>query len=68
MTDDTTSYYSADDDTATSGTNSTPVPANTNVEEQVIQDNDEEIDINLLKSKLKHLFILSENGKPVFTR
>ncbi|UJR09301.1 hypothetical protein I4U23_013544 [Adineta vaga] len=29
---------------------------------------DEEAHMNLLKTPLKHLFILSENGKPVFTR
>ncbi|CAF1327517.1 unnamed protein product [Adineta ricciae] len=29
---------------------------------------DEEAQMNLLKTPLKHLFILSENGKPVFTR
>ena len=68
MTDDATSYHSADDDTTTSGTNSTPIAASTNVEEEINQDNEEELDMNLLKSKLKHLFILSENGKPVFTR
>lgn len=62
MTDDTTSYYSADDDTTTSCTNSTPIAANSNIEEVTPQDNDEEIDMNLFKSKLKHLFILSENG------
>jgi hypothetical protein len=32
------------------------------------QDKNEEAYIDLLKSRLKHLFILSENGKPVFTR
>jgi hypothetical protein len=68
VTDDSTSYHSADDDTTTSGTNSTPIAVSTTVEEQINQDNDEDMDINLLKSKLKHLFILSENGKPVFTR
>ena len=29
---------------------------------------DDELHMNLLKSRVKHLFILSENGKPVFTR
>jgi hypothetical protein len=32
------------------------------------QDDNEDEHINLLKSRVKHLFILSENGKPVFTR
>ncbi|CAF1576591.1 unnamed protein product, partial [Adineta steineri] len=68
VADDSTSYYSADDDTTTSGTNSTPIVISTNTEEEIIEDNDEEINMNLLKSKMKHLFVLSENGKPVFTR
>jgi hypothetical protein len=68
LTDDATSYYSADDDAATSGTSSTTIAASTNVEEENAQDNEDEMHINLLKSRLKHLFILSENGKPVFTR
>ncbi|CAF4233760.1 unnamed protein product, partial [Adineta steineri] len=67
VADDSTSYYSADDDTTTSGTNSTPIVISTNTEEEIIEDNDEEINMNLLKSKMKHLFVLSENGKPVFT-
>lgn len=69
MTDDSTSYHSADDETATSGTNSTPVAADvSHTEEQVARENDEEINMNILKSKMKHLFVLSENGKPVFSR
>jgi hypothetical protein len=38
------------------------------MEEEINQDNEEEINIHLLKCKIKHMFILSENGKPVFTR
>lgn len=38
------------------------------MEEDSKGDNDEEVNMNLLKTKLKHLFILSENGKPVFSR
>lgn len=63
-TDDATSYHSADDDTA----NSTPVAPHANVEEQPNPENEEDININLLKNKMKHMFILSTNGKPVFTR
>lgn len=29
---------------------------------------DDEAHQRILKSRLKHLFILSENGKPVYTR
>ncbi|CAF1494560.1 unnamed protein product, partial [Rotaria sordida] len=68
LADDSTSYLSVDDDTTTSGTNSTPILASTNIEEDIHDDNDDDIQMNLLKTKLKHLFILSENGKPVFTR
>ncbi|CAF1588645.1 unnamed protein product, partial [Adineta steineri] len=49
VADDSTSYYSADDDTTTSGTNSTPIAISTNTEEEIIEDNDEEINMNLLK-------------------
>ncbi|CAF4034627.1 unnamed protein product [Rotaria sp. Silwood2] len=70
VADDSTSYYSVDDDTTASGTNSTPIVASTNVEEEIHPDDDDDDDahMSLLRNKLKHLFILSENGKPVFTR
>jgi hypothetical protein len=44
------------------------------MEQQIIgdgdgnDDDDDEMNLNLLKSRARHLFILSENGKPVFTR
>ena len=42
--------------------------ANSDIEEETNCNNDDAIDMNFLKSKLRHVFILSENGKPVFTR
>ncbi|CAM4765616.1 unnamed protein product [Rotaria magnacalcarata] len=69
VADDSTSYYSADDDTTTAGITSIPTITSANVEEEEVSyDNDDEMNMSILKSKLKHLFILSENGKPVFTR
>lgn len=38
------------------------------IEDESNEDNEDEVHMNLLKSKSKHLFVLSENGKPVFTR
>jgi len=42
--------------------------ATNSLDEHLNNDNDEQAHIDLLKSRVKHLFILSENGKPVFTR
>ncbi|CAF1459213.1 unnamed protein product [Rotaria magnacalcarata] len=61
---------SIEDDITTNETASTPITATNSADELRNQENDDnyELHLNLLKSRVKHLFILSENGKPVFTR
>jgi hypothetical protein len=36
--------------------------------EHIDRNDDQDSHTNLLKNRVKHLFIVSENGKPVFTR
>ncbi|CAF2678825.1 unnamed protein product [Rotaria sp. Silwood2] len=67
-TDDSINSYSIDDDIMTNETESTQTTASNSVDEHSNQDNDDESHITILKSRVKHLFIMSENGKPVFTR
>ena len=57
-----------DDDATTNETESAPTTVTNSVEEVLNEDNIEEVSMYLLKSRVKHLFILSSNGKPVFTR
>ncbi|CAF0875843.1 unnamed protein product [Rotaria sordida] len=70
-TDDTINSYSIDDDDdiITNESESTPTTVTNSIDEHSNQDNDDdESYIHILKSRVKHIFIMSENGKPVFTR
>ncbi|CAF1342954.1 unnamed protein product [Rotaria sp. Silwood1] len=63
---DSSNNISIDDDIITNVTDS--ISTNSIDEQHLNQNSDDESYINLLKSRVKHVFVMSENGKPVFTR
>ncbi|CAF1168930.1 unnamed protein product [Adineta steineri] len=67
-TDDSPNSYPIDD-FSDDTTKSTPVTTKINsIDESPNRDDAEEVTMKLLRTPIKHVFILSENGKPVFTR